>query len=294
MEAGSPVWRFSEKKLSGKEVSLNYAEGPVNGPPLLLLHGLARDWRSFSVLLTELSRRYHVCSIDLRGHGRSGQRAGAYRTFQFASDIVEFINARFTGRVAMFGHSLGGMVAIETARSLPEKVSALVVGDTMITPENFQRSLYAALFQQLHELLLQGGSQAEVAAGMGKITLRVPGLDELVRIEELPGNTAAVLEEWARSALLTDPSAISMTLDGSAFEDWDPEQILPRISCPVLLLQGNHELDGLLSDEDVRLAMRLLPNAHHIKFPLLGHGLFMQQPRPVLNAVMGFLAKVGS
>jgi len=51
-------------------------------------------------------------------------------------------------------------------------------------------------------------------------------------------------------------------------------------------------LDALLSDDDVKLALRLLPNARHIQFPLLGHALFMQQPKPVLDAAISFLSNV--
>jgi pimeloyl-ACP methyl ester carboxylesterase len=83
-----------------------------------------------------------------------------------------------------------------------------------------------------------------------------------------------------------------MTLNRSSHDSWNPEQILPRIACPVLLLQGNPELDALLSDSDLALAKRLLPRAEHVKFPLLGHALFMQQPKPVLDEVLRFLASL--
>ena len=91
--------------------------------------------------------------------------------------------------------------------------------------------------------------------------------------------------------MLTDPDALAMTLDGSSFEGWNPAEILPRISCPTLLLQGNPDLDALLSDSDGKLALKLLPKAEHVKFPLLGHALFIQQPKPVLQAVSDFMQR---
>jgi len=284
---------FTEKVFSGSQVSINYVEGPANGPPLILLHGLTRDWHAFTVLLPQLSRTFHVSAMDLRGHGRSSRVAGGYRISQFAHDVAEFISAKFPAGAAIFGHSLGAMTAMLTAADGNCRISALVLGDSMITPENFRASLYAPLFRQLHALLLRhGGSQAALAAAMGKIVIPVPGLDESVCIEDLPGNTPEVLSEWARCALLADPEAIAMTLEGTAFADWFPHEALPRIGCPALLLQANPELDGMLSDEDARLALRLVPNARHVKFPLLGHALFMHQAKPVLDAVMSFLASV--
>jgi pimeloyl-ACP methyl ester carboxylesterase len=293
VSVASAAWGFTEQSFPASRVSLNYAEGPASGPGLVLLHGLARDWRSFLVLLPELSRRFHVFALDLRSHGGSSHVKGSYQISDFAQDVTEFINARLPSGTAIFGHSLGAMTAMNVAAGGNCHVKALILGDTMITSENFRRSLYAPLFRQLHELLLRHGkSRNALAAAMGKIRIPVPGLDEPVRIEELPGNTPEVLTEWARCALQTDPDAIAMTVDGTAFEDWEPEKTLRRISCPTLLLQGNPELDALLSDEDVKLALRLLPNAQHVKFPLLGHALFMQQAKPVLDAVINFLAKV--
>jgi pimeloyl-ACP methyl ester carboxylesterase len=138
--------------------------------------------------------------------------------------------------------------------------------------------------------MTRGLSQKEIAIGIGKIEIRIPGFDEVLRIEDLPGNTELSLMEWARCASLTDPEALAMMLDGSSFAGWDPAQVLPRISCPTLLLQANPELDALLTDDDVKLALSLLPKAQHIKFPLLGHALFMQQPKPVLQAITTFLS----
>jgi pimeloyl-ACP methyl ester carboxylesterase len=286
------VFGFTEKTFRGSKILLNYAEGPSNGPPLLLLHGLSRDWRSFFILLPELSRRFHLFAVDLRGHGKSSRVPRGYRISQFAGDVSEFVQTQLLAGTAMFGHSLGAMTAMMVAANGACKVNAIVVGDSMITPENIRGSLYYALFRRLRELLLRINSQSALAAAIGKIEIPVPGLDERVRIEELPGNGPEVLMEWARCAMVTDPDALAMTVDGTAFEDWEPQKVLPRIACPTLLLQSNPELDGMLSDEDVKVALNLLPNAQHVKFPLLGHALFMHQAKPVLEAMTRFLAGV--
>jgi len=292
VSAGISLSGFAERQFQGSEVCLNYAEGPANGPTLLLLHGLSRDWRSFLVLLPELSRRFRLFAVDLRGHGRSSRVPGGYRMSQFAADISEFVQSEFPAGVSIFGHSLGAMTGLMTAAKPGGKVNALIVGDSMITPETLRRSLYFPLFRQLRELMMRFQSQSALAAAIGRIVIPVPGLEEPVRIEELPGNAPDVLMEWARCALLADPDALAMTIDGTAFEDWEPGKISSQIICPTLLLQANPELDGMLSDEDVKLALDLLPNGRHVKFPLLGHALFMHQTKPVLDAVMQFLLPI--
>ena len=281
---------FQEKVFQAGGVSIHYAEGPAAGPRLVLLHGLSRDWKSFSVLLPELSSRYHLFALDLRGHGGSSRVSRGYRIAEYAQDVSAFLKQVVPGGAAIFGHSLGGEVGMCVAADEDSRVSALIVGDPVISPENFARSVYDPLFLQLHEIILRGGSQEDIARGIGKIEIHVPGLEEALRIEELPGNTRAVFLEWARCAKQTDPEALAMTLDGSAFLGWDPGQMLPRITCPALLLQGNPELDALLTDDDVKLALKLLRRGEHMKFPLLGHALFMQQAKPVLAEIIRFLS----
>src|SRR5215471_18127174 len=96
---------LSVRQFRGSGASINFAEGPSNGPPLVLLHGLSRTWQSFSPLLSELSSRFHLFAVDLRGHGGSSKVSGGYRISQFAQDISEFL-ARVVGReAALFGHS---------------------------------------------------------------------------------------------------------------------------------------------------------------------------------------------
>ncbi len=289
--ASVEVAGFQKKSFRNGDVNIHYAEGPPNGPPLVLLHGLARDWHSFSGLLPELASRFQVFALDLRGHGKSSQVRHSYRITQFARDVVQFLKTLLPGGAAIFGYSLGGSVGMCVASEQNCKVKALIVGDATFSPENFSRSMYAPIFRQLHEIMIRGGTLAEVASEIGKISFHVPGFDQTVRIEELPGNETESLLEWARGALQTDPDALAMTMDGGAFEGWNARTILPQISCPTLLLQGNPEMGAMLSDADVKLAMDLLPRAESVKFPLLGHGLFMQQAKPVLQAVNTFLEK---
>ena len=277
------------KTFQAGNVAVHYAEGPPNGPPLVLLHGLTRDWSSFSVLLADLVPRFHVFSLDLRGHGESGRVKGGYRILDMAEDVRDLLHAAIPAPAALFGHSLGAMIALCAAAD-QANVSAVIVGDSLITPSNLA-GMYDPIFSQLHQLLLRAHSEQDLARGIGRIEIHFPGINEGIHLDELPGNSEAVLSEWARTAIRTDPDCLRMTLDRTAHADWDPECIFPRISCPVLLLQGNPELDALLSDADVTRAQRLLPRSQHVKFPLLGHALFMQQPKPVLDAVIPFLDK---
>jgi len=281
---------INEHTFNTPEVSLNYAEGPPNGAPLLLLHGLGRRWQVFLPLIPALSLRWQIFAIDLRGHGKSGRVAHGYRMHQYGEDVARLLGERVPQPAVVFGHSLGGMLGMWLAANQPALVRALILGDNaVVTGRGVRNPMYAALFAGLRDVARRGGGLETVAEGIGKIVLPVPGTDESVAIQELPGNDEAYLLSWARCVQQADPEVYEMTLDGSALVGWDGEGLLPGITCPTLLLQANPQLGGLMSDADVALATRLLSHHTHVRFRNLGHALFIQQPETVLRAVTNFL-----
>jgi len=282
-----------EQTFDAGEVRLNYAEGPANGPPLVLLHGLGRRWQVFMPVIPALSLRWHIFVPDLRGHGKSGRVARGYRGTQYSEDIIHLLRERVSQPAVLFGHSLGGVLGMWVASHHPELVRALVLGDNLIMARKVPLPMYVSLFSGLRDLARKGGSVEQIADGIGRIVLPVPGSEEFVTIRELPGNDEAYLLSWARCVQAADPDTYDMTLDGSAMEGWDGEAVLRGITCPTLLLQANRELGGLMTDADVALATRILPHHAHVCLRTLGHALFIQQPEPVLRAVTNFLESLG-
>ena len=280
---------ISERTFHAAGVTLNYAEGPAHGDPLVLLHGLGRRWQVFLPIIPPLSLRWHIFAPDLRGHGKSGRVARGYHDIEYGEDIGRFLRERVSSPAVIFGHSLGGMLGMWIACHHPELVRALVLGDNMIIARRLGNPMYAALFTGLSALARRGGSLESIAEGIGKIVLPVPGTEESISIRELPGNDEAYLLSWARCVQQAAPDVYDMTLDGSALKGWDGETMLRGIRCPTLLLQASPELGGLMTDADVSLATRLLAHRTLVRFRNLGHALFIQQPEPVLRAVTNFL-----
>jgi pimeloyl-ACP methyl ester carboxylesterase len=278
-----------EQAFDADKVRVHYAEGPANGPPLVLLHGLGRRWQVFMPLIPALSLRWHLFAPDLRGHGKSGHVARGYRGTEYADDITQFLRERVPGPAVVFGHSLGGMLGMWIASHDPELVRALILGDNMIIARKVRTPMYVSLFTGLRDLARKGGSVDEIASGIGRIEIQIPGTGESAQIRELPGNDEAYLLAWARCVADADPDTYEMTLDGSAQEGWDGEAALRGITCPTLLLQANREVGGLMHDADVALAEKILPHHTHVYFRSVGHALFIQQPEPVLRAITNFL-----
>ena len=118
-----------EKSFDTGELTLNYAEGPASGPPLLLLHGLTGWWQSFQPLIPRLTPTWQIYACDLRGHGKSGRVADRYRLTDYVQDIVTFLRQQIITPTILLGHSLGALTALGAAADLPQRVHALVLLD---------------------------------------------------------------------------------------------------------------------------------------------------------------------
>src|SRR5580658_855713 len=222
-----------EQTIDSGEVQLNYAEGPANGPPLVLLHGLGRRWQVFLPLIPALSQRWHIFAPDLRGHGKSSRVARGYHGSQYAADIACLLRERVGAPAVIFGHSLGGMLAMWLASHHPDLVRALILGDNRILVGRMHHPMYKALFSGLRDLARKGGTVDEIAEGIGRIELPAPGSEgdggEIVTINHLPGNDKAYLSRWARCVQRADPDTYDMVLDGSSLKGWDGKTVLRGI-----------------------------------------------------------------
>jgi pimeloyl-ACP methyl ester carboxylesterase len=275
-------------------VKINYAEGPNSGAPLVLLHGLGRNWRDFLVLVPKLSERWHLYAVDLRGHGKSGHVSRGYDSAGYAADVVNLLQAVVREPAVLFGHSNAGETVMQVAARHPELVRAAVLGDTPLSARSLEQSIYPTLFADLHAMLeeLTSGSVQEIARGLAKVRIAIPELEDSIMLGDLPGNDEAYLLKWADSLRQVDPDAIQMTLDGSMLAGFDAEALMRRMQCPTLLLRANPEMGGLMSEADMERAMRWLAKPQLAKLRSVGHALFLIHPRPVIEAINSFLESV--
>jgi pimeloyl-ACP methyl ester carboxylesterase len=124
-------------------VAANYVQ-QGEGPPVVMIHGIAASLRSWDDLIPELSKNgYASYALDLLGHGDSPKLSS--RAYQMDWLFEHFSNwmssLRLTQPAILVGHSLGGYIALEYAR----RVSAWTCGLVLVDPLYSLRQLPALL-----------------------------------------------------------------------------------------------------------------------------------------------------
>jgi pimeloyl-ACP methyl ester carboxylesterase len=97
------------------------------GPPLLLIHGIAEAAWAWEVVIPALARRHRVIAPDLLGHGRSAKPRGDYSLGNQATLMRDLMISLDVERATLIGHSLGGGIAMQFAYQYPERCERMVL-----------------------------------------------------------------------------------------------------------------------------------------------------------------------
>ncbi len=239
------------------------------GPPIVLLHGLGGSLHAWYGVIENLSLHHHVVALDLRGHGRSEDAAGAQSLAGWASDVEALVTALELPAVTLVGHSMGTLIAQHLAAAKPETVDNLVLVGGISYFEPPAKEAY--------------NRRAEI--------VEADGMDALVD-EWLPGalapRTRAKLPQLVgllRDLFLrNDPICYAKACRALARAPSIPRE---DIGQPTLLVVGDH-------DRSTPIAMtealhRDIPVSEVIVMPSAAHWLPLEDPDGLAAAILEFL-----
>jgi pimeloyl-ACP methyl ester carboxylesterase len=86
------------------------------GPPLLMVHGLGANLRTWDPLVPALRGSRELILVDLPGHGRSAPLAGRQTVEAYADALAGFVQSQGLAAADLVGSSVGGRLVLELAR----------------------------------------------------------------------------------------------------------------------------------------------------------------------------------
>src|SRR4030095_15170552 len=111
-------------------VPIHYSVQGKGEPALVLIHCWSCDRNLWDNQVPVFAKQYRVVTIDLPGHGESGQERKNWSVESYADDVNTVITKLNLKRVVLIGSSMGGPIAVEATRRMPDRVVAIVPVDT--------------------------------------------------------------------------------------------------------------------------------------------------------------------
>jgi len=260
------------------------------GPPLVLLHGIMLSSALWVHQLRDLADHHRVIAIDLRGHGQSLPGATGSGVEILAADVRAVLEALAVEHAVLVGHSMGGMVALQLATSLPIEERRLRIAGIVLT------STTAGPFATLPGF-------TGVARVTGPPTARALLIGERFGAKALPSrdlrwwltrlgfgaDAPAVQVRFVEAMHRGTPSRTLADLIGS-LATFDLSSKLGALDLPVLVVVGSH--DKLTAPRLARRMAGALPEAALVELPRCGHMPMLERRHEFSRLVDEFTAKI--
>ena len=253
--------------------------------PILCMPGLARNARDFEDVAPFLAQYRRVIVIEFRGRGESAfaKDPMTYVPLTYVQDVVALLDELNIDRFATLGTSLGGIVSMLMAASLPGRLVGALLND--VGPE-----LEKAGLDRIRDYIGVGGGQptwihaARALAELNAAIYPSYGIHDWLRITK---RTHRLTPEGRIVADYDKQIAAPLRAPGGegAFDLWPVCRALGDV--PLLILRG--ELSDILARSAGEKMVAALPQARFVEVPGVGHAPTMDEPE-ALAAIDAWLS----
>ncbi len=241
------------------------------GPPLVLVPGLAGGFELLGPLVRLLARDFQVISYQLRGEDDCFSLRRGFDRADLVQDLHEFLGWMGLERPGILGVSFGGILALELAIRRPHRLQALIVQGI---GARFQRGL----LQQV----------ASIVLSRYPLPSDNPFVNQFFNL--LFGGrqkSNALFQFVTRQCWQTDQSVMAHRFH--LVEGYNAKGDLKKVQVPTLVLAGNR--DVLVSQESLDDLMAELPRGRLVSLKGCGHLAFVTQAERVAQEVKRFCTR---
>jgi pimeloyl-ACP methyl ester carboxylesterase len=282
MQDLSRIGQVTEIQIDDKR-TLRYLKAG-KGDPLILLHTIRTQLDYFQEVIPMLAKHHTVYALDLPGHGYSSiDTKASYDEPYFRKAVVPFIEKLDLKGVTLVGESIGAVLALTVASSIPERISKVVASNTYdydtrygdgvrrgnffanFVIGNYAIPILGAIFAALENWLFLG------------IAMR-GGLRN---------------KRWMPNALLTEFNRAGRRkgyryVERNVFANWQSwgkaRTLYSAVKAPVKLVYGDHDWSTL---QERQRTAKELGNLNILTIENTGHFGFVDNPQKLVEIVLG-------
>lgn len=271
-------------------------QGNPNGKIIVMVHGGFGSLHNWEGWVEALKKEYRLISMDLLGHGLTGDYPDNLYTRHAQRDMInQLLNKLKVDKYIIAGNSFGGGIALEVALAYPEQIEGLILVDSEGVP-NSEDGYDASLF-----------TDAEAVSPEDPNFTKVSFLESLGAKFINAKTIKSVLESmFSNKELLTDEyvdhfarilryegnreAQLLMFSQGLSLVAQHPEDLKPRlheISCPTLVMAGAD--DTLVPMFVSNSFNELITDSELVVIENAGHMPMIEQPQISAKAVRDFI-----
>jgi pimeloyl-ACP methyl ester carboxylesterase len=270
-------------KLHGRPV--NYVQEGA-GPVLLLVHGMAGDYRNWERVIAPLAERYTVVAPDLPGHGGSAPGGGDYSIGALATELRDLLIVLGHERATFVGHSLGGGIVMQLAYQFPELTERLVLVSSGGLGSEVSPVLRAAALPGSGLFIAATAKTAGRAGGVLGRGLAAVGWHPTADFAEVARGYASLADADRRNAFLGTVRSV-INSHGQSVSASDRLYLARDI--PVLLVWG--ERDPIIPVSHGQRAHEAMPGSRLEVFQDVGHLPPVEAPDRFVATLERFLSE---
>ena len=295
------VYQIKQGYVDANGVMIYYEEFG-NGKPLMIVHGgpgATHDY--FLPHLLPLARHYRLIFIDERGSGKSQKLEDVkqYTVENMVEDVEAVRKALGLGKMALLGHSFGGVLAEAYALKYQENLSHLILCSTF-SSTSLMNKVFVKIKENMSPELRDriNKMESEGLFGHGLPYEQNRYTDEYMKAAWGEGYFPYIYQRNPDPDYDPTSGGLAWTLyremwgsDGEYVIDGNLKSVeytdrLSTIEVPTLINCGDHdECDPSLSE----LMHEKIPGSKLVIFPQSGHLTFIDQPGLFMKSIEDFL-----
>lgn len=263
------------RTISGHPVLIYTGARPFDPqrPVIVFIHGAGHDHSVWNFQARHFAHHgYSVVAPDLPSHGRSGGELLA-SIEAVANWIVSLLDEMRIPQASLVGHSMGSLVALQTAAQAPERIQRLVLVGSVAPMPVASPLLEAARTDRdlAHSMINQWSytpaSQIGASASPGMCLTNV---------------NRSIMEHQAEGVLASDLAACDAYVQGL--------DAAARVRCPTAMICGERDqMTPMRAAGALREALSTAARTRIITIPGSGHAMMAEAPEILTDSIRGFL-----